>query len=501
MVALLTGLACYGIDLFNLSLSLDEESHATVRGGVIQWVHQDRWAMYLLNVYVLPAPTLPYISVLMGIVGLAVSAVVAVDLWAGPAGDGTGGGDARSSMAAAVIVATPVLVFLMHFNTTQYGVFIGMAAGLAGVRCFVAGGWRGWLAGWAMAVFALSVYQSIGMAILCAYLFHAINLQLRNPSREASLWGLVGRPVGFALWLAGAAVGHKVSSSLARRLAGDEGSYAMIDQAYSGTYWQWYSVERVMEYIGFYLTGERWYLGWPTAAVVYGGVFLVLTRLCYRERVSPGLLVGVLTLALAVVTPFLLVIGTGVTFWPTRTLLGFPVLLGGLVFTGLGTRSHLARAGFWGVCLVCVGGFVIANCRMLSADQQQWVVDRQLVFEIHSRLGEVGLPHDRATLLAVVGTRRFDPSPGRFEEETIGMSYFSTKMPSPLLNIRIARIMQGFGSSRVYGVGRAEEYRIALDAAESMPAWPDPGSVALVGNIAVVKLGEPLPAQLQLGGR
>ncbi len=81
------------------------------------------------------------------------------------------------------------------------------------------------------------------------------------------------------------------------------------------------------------------------------------------------------------------------------------------------------------------------------------------------------------------------------------MSYFSTKMAPPLLNIRIARIMQGFGVSRVYGVAGQNEYRIALDAAASMPVWPDPGSVAFVDNIAVVKLSEPLPAQLRFVGR
>lgn len=490
LIALLAGVLSYGIDLFNLSVSLDEEAQSTVRGGVIQWVHQDRWAMYLINAFVLPTPMVPFISVLMGIVGLALSAVLAIELWGG-------GRDARSYAAAAVIVATPVLVFLMHFNTTQYGAFIGMAAGLAGVRLFVAGGWRSILVGWVLVVFALSVYQSIGMAVLCAYLFHALNTQIRHPSREGSLRGLIVRPLGFAVWLAAGAVGHKLSSMLARRLAADDGAYPLVDQAYAGLYWQWYRIERVIEYINFYLLGEKWYLGWPTAAIVYGGVFLIVTRLVYRERASLGLVVGLLTLALAVVTPFLLVIATGVTFWPTRTLLGFPVLLGGLVFTALGTRSKMARIPFWGITAVCLVGFIISNNRLLYADQQQWVLDRQLIFEIQQRLEVAGMPRDRVTMLAIVGTRRFDPSPGRFEEETIAMSFFSPRMPVRQSNLRIARIMQVFGSSNIYGITTPDLYRRAMDASRSMGVWPADGSIAFVDNIAVVKLSEPLAEQIK----
>jgi hypothetical protein len=488
LAALVTGLLCYGIDVFNLSVSLDEEAQSTVRGGVIQWVHQDRWAMYLLNSFVLPTPTVPFLSVLIGVTGLALSAALLLEMWGG-------GHGARTWLAGATIVSTPVVVFLMHFNTTQYGAFLGLAIGLTGLRMYLAGGPLRLIAGWAMVVFAISVYQSIGMAVLCGYLVHAVNRQLREPTREGSLLAAAVRPVLFFVWLGSTVVGHKLTALLARRWAGDGGGYAIVDQAYTGSYWSSYSVGRVLSYLAEFLNGERWYLGWPAALLVYGGVFLVLTRLAYRERLTPGLALGIVLLVGAILSPFLLVIGTGATFWPSRTLLALPVLFGGIVYTALGTRSWLAAAPYWAVCVTCLGGFIVANNRMLYADQQQWILDRQLVFEIQHRLHAIGMDRGRVVRLAVVGSKRFDPSPGRFEEETVGMSFFSPRLPVANQNVRIGRLLQIFGDSRVFGVVSPDQYKVAIDAASEMPFWPNPGSVQMVGEVAVVKLSEPTPAQ------
>ncbi len=492
--ALGVSLLCYGIDVFNLAISLDEEAQTVGVGPVVQWIHQDRWGMYLLNKFLLPMPTVPYISLMIGLISVSLSATIAVESWGGR-------GKFDSCLAACFMVATPIFVFLLHFNTTQYGAFLGMLAGFAGVRMFIAGGWRLRTAGWVLAVFAISVYQAVGLAMVCMYLVYAVNRQLREPSREFSLRAVVGRPIGFAVWFGLAAVGHKLSAAFARSMVPEHHGYDLVDSVYTGTFLQWYSIERIALYIQAYLAGEKWYLGQFSYLVLVTGLFIVFTRFVYRERLSWGLPFGLLLLVALVLTPFALVIGTGMVHWPTRTLLGFPVVLAGLVFTGLGTRSAIARLIFGGLAVTCLTWFVVTNNRLMFADHQQWRIDQQILFDIQQRLELAGLPTDRPMRLVVVGQRKWKRPPSGFQEETIGASFFGFNRSPQNATTRVARLLQISGIGNIYGVANPEQYRAGLDLADNMPSWPAPGSVVIGEGVAVVKLGPATPDQLRYGGR
>lgn len=495
-IALAVSLLCYGIDVFNLGISLDEESQTVGVGPVVQWIHQDRWGMYLLNKFLLPMPTVPYISLMIGLISVSLSATIAVESWGGGMA-----GRFESCLAAGVMVATPILTFLMHFNTTQYGAFVGMLAGFAGVRMFIAGGWRFRTAGWVLVVFAISVYQAVGLAMACMYLVYAINRQLREPSRESSLRSVVGRPLGFAVWFGLAAVGHKLSAAFARSLVPEHHGYDLVDSVYAGTFLQWYSIERVALYIQAYLTGEKWYLGQFSYLVLVAGLFIIFTRFVYRERFSWGLPFGLLLVAGLILTPFALVIGTGMVHWPTRTLLGFPVVLAGVVFTGLGTRSAIARLIFAGLAMTCLIWFVVTNNRLMFADHQQWRIDQQVLFDIQWKLEVAGFPTDRPMRLVVVGQRAWKRPTSGFQEETIGASFFGYNRSPQNATTRLARLLQISGIGNIYGVANPEQYRAGLDLADSMPSWPAPGSVVIGDGVAVVKLSPATPDQLKFGGR
>lgn len=494
----LVGIASYGIDLFGVALTLDEELQSVAAGADVVWLHQDRWGMYLLNRFVLPMPSLPYLSGLIGLLALSGVSVMVVDLWSDR--DLTKPG--RSLLCVTVLVSTPVLAFLMHFNTTQFGVFLGLLAGIFGLRMFVRGGPWWPIAGWALLVFGVSVYQSIAIAVAVTYGFIILNRLLRDPVDGDRVRKLLTRSLLFAAWLCTALVAHKLIAVFVRSVIPPHDGYAIIDLAYSGGLWRHYSVSAVTGYLGAFLLGEKWYLGLLSAVLIWSGVSLAMMRLVRAREIS-RLCVGTALLGSVVVAPFAIVILTGVGWWPARTLLGLPFLLGGLAFIALGSRFATIRLAYGVVAVLCVWHFAISNNRLMYADHQQWILDRHLMFEIARRIEERAIGEHREIRLAVVGVARSSPSVGRFQEETIGMSYFSpelTMKESGSTSIRVGKALRVFGLGPVEGIASPAEYAKALAIASVMPHWPMEGSVVVSDGLAVVNLGSPTEAQKRFAG-
>lgn len=470
--------ASFGIDLFNLAISIDEEFATLNSGRLPHWIQQDRWGMYLIYGWLLPSPAVPFVSLLIGLVANALAGVVAVALWGGL-------GTARGFVAGAFIVSTPVLGFLMHFNTSQYGFYIGLLASVTAVTLFVHGGYARAITGALLMVFAVSVYQAVALGGLVVYLVWVLS----RISQGHPEWMRPGRAMRsaalFAAWFAAALIGHKLSSVAARAWFAPDGGYALVDGVYSGAMFERYRWGAVLEQVRGLLLGRAWYMG-RRAGVVAAVSALVVLGMIGRHQRSWGVRgVGVLVLAAACAAPFLLVIATG-RVWPTRTMLGLPLLLGGLVFCAMGARVATIRAVVTVLALVCLAHFVIANNRLMYADQLSWARDRDLALKIQDRLAMAGMTEKRTTRLAVLGmpTPRFAPT--MIREETIGGSIFAWGDGNPH---RIAMLMQTLGSERLVGTRDRDDYRRALHLGESMPDWPSPGSVVLEGDLAVVRFG------------
>jgi len=40
---------CYGYEIFNFNLTIDEELHLGYRNAIVDWIGEGRWGMYLLS--------------------------------------------------------------------------------------------------------------------------------------------------------------------------------------------------------------------------------------------------------------------------------------------------------------------------------------------------------------------------------------------------------------------------------------------------------------------
>lgn len=476
---------CFGIDLFNLSISVDEEIAVLARRPVTEWIHQDRWGMYLIHAWLLPSPGLPFISLLIGLIANALVGVLLVSLWGGL-------GSTRGFVAGAFIVSTPVLGFVMHFNTSQYGFFIGLLAASLAVACYARGGAIRVVIGWVLLVFAVSVYQAVAFAALTAYLTWILS----HLSQGSPAWSrpvIAVRSLGlFVVWFVGGLVGHKLSTSVIRAMSVSDGGYALVDGVYSGDLLKVYQRSEVISQIR-NLLGDAWYMGWETKTVVLGSVLVIVGMICRHQRSWGGRLLGIAVLATVCVTPFLLIIVTG-RQWPARTMLALPVLLGGMTFCALGARIAIVRIAMSILCLLCLIHFIVANNRLMHADHLSWWRDRDLAVRIQERLAMARGDRAGPTRITLLGVPAPNQTVSVFREETIGGSIFAWDGGNPY---RVAMLLRTLGGGNISGTTSQEDYRRAMELRRTMPVWPAPGSVVVEGDLAVIHFGPPTPAQLR----
>jgi hypothetical protein len=99
---------------------------------------------------------------------------------------------------------------------------------------------------------------------------------------------------------------------------------------------------------------------------------------------------------------------------------------------------------------------------------------------------------ERPIRVSLAGMRAF-PSGGQVRRvEVFGDSFFEHDGGNIHRVVFFLRL-QGFGGYEGIWLGNRPDL-VAAQAA--MPAWPQPGSVRKVGDVVVVKLGEPTPQQL-----
>ncbi|MBL4591709.1 MAG: glucosyltransferase domain-containing protein [Phycisphaerales bacterium] len=486
--AFIVCLASYGIDLFNTGFSTDEVVWSSTHGATLDWIGQGRWGMYLFNV-LLPNPTLPYISQLIGYLSLALSATLAVSLWGGL-------GQFRGYIGAALIVSTPLLAFILHFNTAQYGVMPGMLLAVLSIRFFVSGKLIGIVTGGLMLVFAISVYQAVAMIAIVVYLGWLLNNKVLEPKEPVNEKQILKSLFLFAGWFGIVLALHKVSAMVAWNLWAPNGEYKVILNVYNDSIIpiEQFRLTAGLNRFRSVLSGGTWYLGRITSGLVVVCSVIILARLGGLKKPWGTRALGALVLSMLLATPFLLDSATGRP-WPSRTLLAVPFLLGALATTALGVRASVHRWVITAACAACIWHFIVSNNRLMYADKLTWESDRALAIDLQLRLRSAGLPKNEPTRLVIIGFKKFTPTPLMFREETIGRSIFTTEQIWPN---RVSKLLSLTGTPGITGTDSASDFAHAIMLSESMPSWPIPGSVLIDGDLAVIKFGEPTNKQRRL---
>lgn len=469
------GLLAYGDALVSPGLNLDEQiapPFGTLGHGHTWNLALYRWGMVLFDYAVLAPANLHVLRPVLALALLSVAATVYARLLPiSPVARG---------FFCLTFVTVPSFARAMAFSFQSVEFALAILLFVLGLKTLImatSGSYlsrRGLAATLALWVLAQSFYQDYGIVItgsLLWALFAVIADRGRATVRRAAIVPI--------LLIASVALNLVIARALVWLAAVPEQAY-LADQL-----------------------GRTWFAG-RARALVRGAIEL------YFSRKSPGWpLLGVTGIAL----PLLAATAPGSARQRTRlALLGVAVCVAPLVY-GLGTIPPLRATS--GLLFVVGGAAALAVARSPQAiafyvkcaviylalqncvavndffhyESIAWESDRTLAVQLAARIYEVAPDvHDnRAVRVLFVGSyaRRLsiEPVPA---DTWVGA--FDTWGQNKTLRRQRAMANAGFPAFRL---ATEEDYRAALALSERMPAWPDPRSVARVGDLVVVKLGAP----------
>jgi hypothetical protein len=220
------------------------------------------------------------------------------------------------------------------------------------------------------------------------------------------------------------------------------------------------------------------YPAWAFACLLLLGIMVLLVN-----RRSPW---AAAVFVAASLTPFGLHLFAGANTIPTRTLVAVPFVAWGATHLVLASDVRWQRAA--GVILSCVA--VIQTVYIFSGYQAAIRVaadyDRNLAAEIHARMLDQYPAAGRPVYLDVFGSGWvYNPYPSP-PTSTVGRSFFDWGLGETR---RIAPYMKlvGFTDIEPLPPERTAEF---IDTFQSMPNWPASGSVRVIGDVALVRLGD-----------
>ncbi|RYZ77929.1 MAG: hypothetical protein EOP06_30030, partial [Proteobacteria bacterium] len=119
LAVILTGLALllYGYELFNFSLSIDEELRY-FSSTTLAWISQGRFVMGIIEAAMPPIGNIPFLAPLIFSIGLITFAIKTSSLLTGDF--------YQRVVFAVMLMVSPLWFHLIEFNTLSYGVGIGL---------------------------------------------------------------------------------------------------------------------------------------------------------------------------------------------------------------------------------------------------------------------------------------------------------------------------------------------------------------------------------------
>jgi hypothetical protein len=205
-------------------------------------------------------------------------------------------------------------------------------------------------------------------------------------------------------------------------------------------------------------------------------------------------IIGLLALTASLCAPLLMhLLNAG--YMPPRTVLGVPFVLAGLVFSASFNSGRALRILLALMVAACFFKFAVVNSRYALANQLNWKADQDLSLlvlqRIHSALQSV--PDQSPPYpVVLVGALRPHESPLYVHRDVIGSSFYYANGGNTSRVVGLLRSMRQFG----FREATAEESLAVAGQAGSMPVWPADGSVGVVKNVIVVKIGEYTPHQI-----
>lgn len=475
----------HGYEIFNLTLSIDEEVNLAGEDLYIN-IQQGRWGQALRILLLMPDTTAPIVSIGTGFVlyaGAFVLLVRQLDIrhWGSLA------------VAAPLFFGFPTLVQSIAFADLALALGIGALAAVLALLLADTLRPPGLALAVVLVAFAVSLYQSLLFLVAIVFLGDLVRRLWSRGTLHRDVLLRAGVYAGTVL--AGLGLYALVNALLLKALG--------LQLLY------------VTQFVNFDLLGiDSVKATIQEAASLYGGkaapfldqvvyyrilivlcglVLLVGLAVVLRASIPVALVIALLLIAI-LVAPFLQhPLGGGRL--PYRSLLALPAAIGMIALFAAEISPERLR------------NWILVPLAVLVAIQFAWISNRQYYAGYWALERDKAIANEMITriqalrpgqpdyLIAVVGMLRPTRSPlaPPVAYSTVGASFFEWDGGNA---VRIAGLFNLLSESKFH-MPPPDLYRQAFDAAAHMPAWPAQGSIAPMGNLLIVKLSEPTAPQLE----
>ena len=490
LFSLCIAILCYGYEIFNFSLSIDEEiASFSDANGRKTYLLIGRWGTYLLNHLLFSQSIIPYAPFLLGVLCLALSGV----LLAG----NLPGSTASKIIFLTIFITSPFHSYYLAFNTADPFFGIGMIFTIISyseaVKGLSSGKKSSFLFSSLLLAFALSIYQALFSFFVTLVVFHFL-LTLRD-NETVPLRGSF-KDAGLFLLLAVFALGiYKAGDIVARWIFidGSNISGATYLEAYKG--WGKAPAREILDNLNQstlkFFTGKMIPAG--SYITVLSVILLVPLLFWQLSRGKTNLLHKVIRTGLVVVllfAPFTLMYLNGAPL-QVRSMLAFPLMLAmlwWLPFERLGN--------YWKQMMLVLGLVVFINnmtttTRLFYSSTMTWQADRELASRLLERIHAMEFPKTDEKIPVVFFGAYSHPANRLFiHSDIFGASFFEWDHCNPS---RITGFFRTLGIEELQVIPESKTSRQVHDSVQHMPVWPRRGSVGLIDGIVVVKLSRIQP--------
>ncbi len=474
-------LFAYGFELFNFNITIDEEVYAATYGPTINWLLQGRWGMYLLNKFILPYTVIPFVPLFTALVFHIGAVLLILKSW-----------DVQSKfeqiIIGAVSITFPLMAYIYAFSTINYGVGIGLFCIALSLYIYAKNG--GYLRVFAFipAAFAIAIYQGFIPALIGAFLVHIILSEMRTTKFLINNLVIISGIHVLAFLTYYLIQEIIIALGIIRGLGYISGYF---DVAFLLEHFD-VVVTRLWSYLIFpiYSGGKTVY---AIDAKGFGVLFVVsllgLTiNILWSAKLSTIKKILVITFSLALL---LLPFASGLFmqgYMYLRFLVSLPIVIPGIIMLGMTNGSRTFKIIVAILTVVSVFQFIMSTNHLFAASHLSLQADRslatRLIIRIENAQAQAGV--EELQYMVLIG-REYIPSTELVPKiETIGISYFEFAQG----NIdRVLAFLRTLGYSKLQPLPLDEQAQM-VEIANSMPKWPQEGSVKVVGDVVLVKFGD-----------
>jgi hypothetical protein len=481
--SIIIAIVCYGYELFNFTLSIDEELNSFLnvwddKGKILN----GRWGTTLIYLLLSSRSVIPYFPTLIAILGIAVSAFLVV---ANEKVDPT-----SKLIFCTIFISYPLHSYYLAFNVLNMSLSLGVLFSVVSYLLIketfnqTKNKTILFIVSLLLLTFSIGVYQGVIPVFIVLVLFYFLFKLFTNEiinKKEVFRQFVVFSTVFILAFVLYKIVNRIFIQSL------DEA--VRNSTSYTDTLWGWNKfspgqiINNLINSTKSYFLGQRFY-GGHTFKLVFIIVPFLLYVIIWKVKGQSKKILTFLLFFVLLFTPFIIMYAVGSDL-PPRSMVALPLLLGILWFLVSINVGKIVRKVLLVFSLLIVLNSTYHTTRLFYSNYVSWQADRDMANRIVERIYQLDLPITNQKIpVAFIGYYNHEENKLFLKSNDVfGASFFGWDNGNPY---RMLYFFKTLGINELTLVPNKKIDEIS-DKIKIMPNWPLKGSVALIKDVVVVK--------------